>query len=221
MTLAYGYVKGTVVADPFLKSTRRKHEIQYHLHTQIDVGGTAWEVAINVGTNDADDLLKYRLVFDFHHAVTSSISGVAAGFTALTGTAALPALDFLRSDVLAETGDWRASDVMDGSDNPEPVATLKRMLAKARATGAPVYVFGRSFTDDTPGVHDVHQNQGSTGGFLNDGVDDHNDHNDIWQDGAVLADFGADGWAAYFTTFTQQLVPTDDLGNPTADARPV
>jgi hypothetical protein len=29
------------------------------------VDGTSWDTAINVGTNDADDLLRFRLVFDF------------------------------------------------------------------------------------------------------------------------------------------------------------
>jgi len=40
-------------------------------------------------------------------------------------------------------------------------------------------------------------------------------HNDVWQDGGVLVDFGDPEWAAYFTAFTQQMVPTDDArGNP-------
>jgi hypothetical protein len=43
------------------------HETQYHLHCNLQVGGATWYVAVNVGTNDADDLLKYKLAFDFHH----------------------------------------------------------------------------------------------------------------------------------------------------------
>jgi uncharacterized protein YukJ len=62
-------------------------------------------------------------------------------------------------------------------------------------------------------------NQGSTSdAFLNNGQDDHNDHNDVWQDGAVLVDFNEPQWAAYFTAFTQQIVPTDELGNPADDS---
>jgi hypothetical protein len=49
--------------------------------------------------------------------------------------------------------------------------------------------------------------------FTNPG-EDSNDHNDIWQDGAVLVDIGEPEWAAYFSAFNQQLVPTDELGNP-------
>jgi uncharacterized protein YukJ len=61
-------------------------------------------------------------------------------------------------------------------------------------------------------------NQGSDSQrFWHKPGNDHNDHNDTWQDGGVMVDFGADGWAAYFTAFTQQMVPTDNLGNPAAN----
>ena len=33
------------------------------------VDGATWDVAINVGTNDDDDLLKYKLVYDFRHSL--------------------------------------------------------------------------------------------------------------------------------------------------------
>jgi uncharacterized protein YukJ len=226
MSLTYGFVKCKVTSKPVLKSSRRKKEIQYHMHATLSVpvkGGPAqkWDSAINVGTSDADDLLRYRLLFDFHHPVLETLRKTAAGFTDLTSGDALPAFDFLRSDVLAETGSWRDSDVMDGSEVPEPVASLKRLLTRARTAKADVYIFGRTYTDGSHGIHDVHMNQGSTGSFLNNGHDDHNDHNDIWQDGAVLVDFGDPEAAAYVTAFTQQLVPTDDLGNPVEDSHEI
>jgi uncharacterized protein YukJ len=223
MSLSYGFVKCKVVSDPVLKSSRHKQEIQYHLHSNLSVPGAAqnWDSAINVGTNDADDLLRYRLAYDYHHPIIATLKAAAAGFSELTGTSALPALDFLRSDVLAETGNWRDSGVMDGSDEPEPVASLKKLLTSANATGADVYIFGRTYTDGSPGIHDVHMNHGSSGSFLNNGEDDHNDHNDVWQDGAVLVDIGQPEWVAYFTAFTQQTVPTDNLGNPDESSHPI
>jgi len=57
--------------------------------------------------------------------------------------------------------------------------------------------------------------------FLHRADDDSNDHNDIWQDGAVLVDLGEPEWAAYFAAFEQQLVPTDDLGNPKPGAQTI
>ncbi|MBV8898632.1 MAG: DUF2278 family protein [Verrucomicrobia bacterium] len=222
MALTYGFLKCKVTSVPVLRSSRKKNEIQYHLHTDCSApsdGGTGiWDAAINVGTNDADDLLKYKLAFDYNHPALVTLKQARAGFSDLTGTSVLPALDFLRSDILKATGPWRNSDVMDGSESPEPLATLKRLLQKAQSGHADVYIFGRTYTDGL-GIHDVHMNQGSTSSaFFNDGRDDHNDHNDIWQDGAVLVDFDEPQWAAYFTAFTQQLIPTDDLGNPLGDS---
>lgn len=215
MTLAYGFVKAKVSAAPYMKALRHRSEVQYHLHFSLLVNGGNWDVAVNVGTNDSDDLLKYKMVFDFHHRILQALAAAPAGKHDLTGQTDLPALDFMRSDILAGTGAWRDSDIMDGSEKREPAASLATLLAKAQAEGRDVYVFGRFYVEGN-GIHDTHMNQGSTGGFLNNGVDDHNDHNDVWQDGAVMVDLGQPEWAAYFAAFNQQLVPTDNLGNPMA-----
>ncbi|MEW6644776.1 MAG: DUF2278 family protein [Pseudomonadota bacterium] len=220
MTLRYGFVKSTLASDPVMKASRRPHETQYHLHFQLDVAEDTWDVAVNVGTNDADDLLKYKLVYNFSHPVTATLAAAANGATELTGQDQLPALDFMRSNLLDNTGAWRDSDVMDGSEDPQPVAGLKRLLLRARQAQATVYVFGRYYNTGN-GIHDAHMNQGSTGSFLHEAGNDDNDHNDIWQDGAVLVDFGGGDWVAYVSAFNQQLVPTDDLGNPKPGARTI
>jgi len=221
MTLPYGFVKAKIVSAPVMKGSRRRSEIQYHLHFSLLVKGTNWDVAVNVGTNDSDDLLKYKLVYDFRHPLITRLSSAAAGASDLTGQPSLPALDFVRgADLFDNTGDWRDSDVMDGSDAPEPAASLKRLLLRAQQQKADVYVFGRFYAEGD-GIHDTHMNQGSTGSFLHRADDDSNDHNDIWQDGAVLVDLGEPEWAAYFAAFEQQLVPTDDLGNPKPGAQTI
>jgi uncharacterized protein YukJ len=119
----------------------------------------------------------------------------------------------MRSDILAETGAWRDSAVLDGSDAPEPVATLKRLLSGALLGNYNVYIFGRVYVEGN-GVHDIHLNQGSYGEFVHRPGDDRNDHNDVWQDGALMVDLGDGRWAAYFCAFNKQHVPTDNLGNP-------
>jgi uncharacterized protein YukJ len=43
----------------------------------------------------------------------------------------------------------------------------------------------------------------------------------VWQDGGVVVDVGKPEFAAYFTAFTQQFVPTDELGNPAKGSHPV
>ncbi len=215
MTLPYGFVKAKISSDPVLKGSPHRNEIQYHLRFSMSVDGEPWDFAVNVGTNDADDLLKFKLVYDFRHPLISTLAAAAPGAQELTGVHKPPALDFMRGgDLLANTGRWRDSDVMDGSEVVEPAASLKRLLVNAQRNSFDVYVFGRFYTKDGAGIHDTHMNQGSTGGFIHRAGNDSNDHNDIWQDGAVFVDLGQPEWAAYFAAFQQQLVPTDDLGNP-------
>jgi uncharacterized protein YukJ len=216
MPLPYGFLKGRVIKGPRLQSKRHKNEIQYHLHFSIDVDGAPWDVAVNVGTSDDDDSLLYKFVFDFHHPVVETLKAASPGQTELTDKAALPALDFQRSDILADTGDWRRSDPMDGSDQIDPAGTMKRLLLSAHSAGWTVYAYGR-FYDDGNGVHDIHMNQGSTGAtFRNNGGEPppHWDGNDVWQDGALMVDRGQQGFVAYFARFTKQVTPTDNQGNP-------
>lgn len=225
MTLGYGFVKAKVTSAPTLKGSRghnkHSHEVQYHLHCDLDVDGETWDVAINVGTSDSDDLLKYKMVYDYQHAVIQTLAAAASGKSDLTDHNMLPALDFQRSDVLASTGPWRDSGIMDGSTDVEPAASLIRLLSKAKSESRDVYLFGRFYTGGDLGIHDTHMNQGSTGSYLHKAGDDHNDHNDIWQDGALLVDLGEPEWAAYFAAFDQQLMPSDDLGNPQPNAKPL
>ncbi len=218
MTLAYGFVKAKMTSSPRLTSKtvphRGREEQQYHLHFRLDVDGVDWDVAANVGTDYADDLLKYKIVRDFNHPIVETLRASREGVTRLTGLRKLPALDFLRSGILDGTGAWRESDVLDGGEGQQPVADLKELLEKARGEEADVYVFGRFYTKDGKGLHDVHMNQGSRGRFIHHAGNDHNDHNDIWQDGALMVDFGEGNFVAYFAAFTEQAVPTDELGNP-------
>ncbi|MEW6634338.1 MAG: DUF2278 family protein [Pseudomonadota bacterium] len=221
MSLSYGFAKARISGAPVLKSKPAGREMQYHLHVPLDVGGATWDAAINVGTDDSDDLLQYKLVFDFQHPVIETLASMPAGKNDLTGSQSLPALDFMRSDILTGTGGWRLSDPMDGSMHPEPVASMNRLLQQAAQAGWDVYVFGR-FYSEGDGIHDTHMNQGSKGGqFAHRQGDDRNDHNDVWQDGAVLFATSSEKWAGYFAAFEHQFLPTDDLGNPTADSKPV
>ena len=212
-TKTYGFVKCKVAGNVRMQKKALSKEVQYHLHASLTVAGSdaPWDTAINVGTSDSDDLLNYRLATDFHHPVLiAQLKSAEAGFHNLTGTPGLPALDFLRSDVLAETGSWRVSDPMDGTATVMPAASLKTLLERAVSEKADVYIFGRTYTSGGSGIHDVHMNQGSRAPYLHVAKDG----NDVWQDGAVLFDFGDPQWIGYFTAFTQQAVPTNDVGDP-------
>ena len=218
----YGFVKCKLASGDIPlkagKPNHQTHEVQYHLHPSLSVsdgngGVETWDSAVNVGTNDADDLVQYKIVNDFHHSIIAALEAAPNGFNELSSAGKFPALDFLRSTILAETGPWRNSGPMNGHENVEPIVSLKQLFIDAFTGSADVYIFGRLYDTDGPGIHDVHMNQGSQGQkYFNDGTD--KDGNRIWQDGAVVINFGDSKWSAYFAVFTQQLAPTDDLGNP-------
>lgn len=79
MSLRYGFAKARISGAPVLKSKPFGHEMQYHLHVPLNVGGAAWDAAINVGTDDSDDLLRYKLVFDFQHPIIETLASMPAG----------------------------------------------------------------------------------------------------------------------------------------------
>ncbi len=212
MALAYGFVKAKITSAPSLKPKELPDEIQYHLHFSLDVAGEKWDAAVNVGTDKESDLLRYKLVQGFDHPLTETLRDAPAGAKDLTDARALPALDFLRSDILKDTGEWVDSEAIHGDNRQEPVATLSALLMLAFESQNDIYVFGRFYAEGN-GIHDVHMNQGSSGRFIHRAGNDSNDHDDIWQDGGLFIDFG-DRWATYFSAFTQQTVPTDELGNP-------
>jgi hypothetical protein len=58
VALPYGFVKAKLVSDPWLKPLRLAHETQYHVHFNAEIDGASWDVAVNVGTDDVDDLLR-------------------------------------------------------------------------------------------------------------------------------------------------------------------
>ncbi len=217
MPLPYGFVKAKLTSLPRLQSkpvhNGGHQELQYHLHFSLNVNGESWDTAVNAGTDNADDLLKYKIAEGFQNPIAATIRA-ASGAVDLTGQAALPALDFLRSGILDNTGPWLDSDVLGGgAEQQQPPAKLSALVSKAFHGQNDVYVFGRFYSEGN-GIHDVHMNQGSRGRYIHRAGQDGNDHNDVWQDGALMIDFGGDGWVAYFSAFTQQSVPTDDLGNP-------
>src|SRR5262245_43830367 len=78
----YGFVKCKIAGNIRPKGTQLPSEVQYHLHADLTVAGShsPWDTAVNVGTTDADDLLNYRLVADFHHPIIATLKAAAGGF---------------------------------------------------------------------------------------------------------------------------------------------
>lgn len=221
MAMAYGFVKCRVAGRSHFAATRAGRELQYHLRVPLEVetaeGPRRWEAAVNVGTDDADDPLRYRLVFDFEHPLVHLLAEAEPGLHLLTDAGELPALDFLRSDVLAGTGRWRESDLMDGDPEREPAYSLRRLFEQALLHRWSVCIYGRLYSSGY-GVHDVHMNQGSGGDYAQRERGSRGS-NAVWQDGAVLVEREKGRWAAYFAAFTQQALRTDARGDPADNVR--
>ena len=73
-----------------------------------------------------------------------------------------------------------------------------------------IYGFGFLFLPKEDGLHETHMNQGNPKGR-------HFKENGAFQDGAVIIE-RSDGFAALFTAFQTQFLPTDAQGNPVSDA---
>jgi len=76
-----------------------------------------------------------------------------------------------------------------------------------------VYGFGFLFQPKEDGLHETHMNQGNPRGR-------HFRENGAFQDGAVIVE-RASSFAALFTAFQTQLLPTDMRGDPVNGARPL
>jgi uncharacterized protein YukJ len=78
------------------------------------------------------------------------------------------------------------------------------------SSGIVVYGFGFLFLPKKDGLHETHMNQGNPRG-------PHYQENGAFQDGAVIVQ-RADGFAAMFTAFQTQYLPTNAAGDPVANA---
>lgn len=96
----------------------------------------------------------------------------------------------------------------DGKGNAQP-----RDFYPPGEQGVIVYGFGFLFEPQQDGLHETHMNQGNPRG-------PHWKENGAFQDGAVIVQRGND-FAAVFTAFQTQYLPTDSNGCPMKGARPL
>ncbi len=95
-----------------------------------------------------------------------------------------------------------------GSGNPQD-----RTFWTPTDPAVTVYGFGFLFQPKQDGLHETHMNQGNPRGR-------HWKENGAFQDGAVIIQRTA-GFAALFTAFQTQYLPTNALGQPVGDATPL
>jgi uncharacterized protein YukJ len=212
----YGVYVGTPTS--YSQQTLKQDPKSPHIYLKF---GSSFESAINVRSTDGTDqgALVAWINPSFQNPITSLLSTLQQGFTTSTGPPASGSLgdgtqlDFLRTQPALFT--WSAGQVVEDRASSTSTGTgdilsdLDPILTNAVNNQSTVYIFGTSYGT---GIDDVHMNQGSTGNY----------ENNIWQDGALLIQDAQSGtWQAVFLAFASQEVPTDDQGQPTANAEQV
>ncbi len=229
----YCMFKGQLVAAaPYFDEY---HANPHYVITVSSDGTDSFNIVVNssstVSTNGSKDV--YSLV-DLHFAdpIIRNLDSLASGLYESN----FPKLDYwqdhslvnlkLMRDVPYEDEDGSRFDINDTIndvltiDESQPFEMVgyqggeRKFWKPTSSTPIMVYGFGFLFLPAKDGLHETHMNQGNprSGG--------HAKENGIFQDGAVIVQ-KSDGFAAMFTAFQSQYVPTNATGYPTADAVPL
>jgi uncharacterized protein YukJ len=191
-----------------------------HIHLRVVANGVPYRMSVNVQSDQPPSELRFVAPRPFEHTMTAEMAGLAQGFTPLASRPGGMALDFVRAPLFQA----RAMRLLP-ADLPGPNNDLEDLIGGLVARAVPdreafVYAFGsrwgpeRSKPDRvfgfTPGngVHNVHMNQGNHPRFRAD--------DGVWQDGALLIQFGARlEWVAVCLAFQSQTWRTDHrTGHP-------
>ncbi len=237
MPNTYCMFKGTLIAgapfkDAYLGSP-------HYVITVRDGAGTPFNIVVNSASTAAtaagDARVYAYLDLHFDDPICAKLTGLGLGLH----TKGFPALDYWQDRSLLdvrrmrpvpyEDADGTRFDINDNIDDLltiDETTTSQEMpynnghLTQDRTFWTPsgpgdVTVYGFGFLFPThDGLHETHMNQGNPRGG------GHDRENGVFQDGAVIVQRGND-FAAIFTAFQTQWLPTDADGRPTKDAKPL
>jgi uncharacterized protein YukJ len=206
----YGVLTGSAV-------DLRREDGLFTPHVQVKVlaGSTAFRVAINVLSSGHPSNLLFQVDEHFRHPITSALSRLPVGFTALSSRAGDLALDYVRGGLVNRSRMRPLPPSIPGPNNDLSDA-VERLIDRARnEPAAQLYAFGERWGPEVGkrdqvfgfrpgnGLHGIHMNQGNVPEFRRD--------DGVWQDGAVIIHFPErDQWAAIFLAFQSQSWRTDE-----------
>jgi hypothetical protein len=222
----YGVLVGSLTSH--FRDTPDDQGRWYHLHLNVDAGGSNYAAAIDVDSHASATGVEWKRLTVPGSAI-GPVASLAAGWHELGRSQTDGALDHLRHpaflpspgclfvvapapwlrDLLARLTAARNAERhwIQGSYLEASVA-LEEILAVGRKT----FVWGEPFTQGL-GVHNVHQNQGDPKG-TGPQAQTWWDENGIWQDGGVMT-LRPDGQLDVFISkFTSQAYKTDAAGHP-------
>jgi uncharacterized protein YukJ len=197
----------------------------YQIHL-VDEAGIGYRAAVNVKSQQHPSDLLHLASDDFQHPVTAGLAALGGGWHRLPSVPGGLGLDFIRGNLFDPSSMRPLPPELPGLDNDLADRLDHHVLRAIADPAARVYVYGERWGPEPAsrdkifgfspgnGVHDVHMNQGSVGRFRAD--------NGVWQDGALLIHFPADGrWVGIFLAFQSQAWHTDDrTGDALADTPP-
>ncbi|MDY6855897.1 MAG: DUF2278 family protein [Thermodesulfobacteriota bacterium] len=158
--------------------------------------------SINVKSKSKISELVFWLIQDFQHPITDQLSDLDVGFEEIQSQSGTIALDYIRGNLMdLSKGRILPHDKPDKND--DIIDFVQPELQAAINRGAAIYLFGEPYSDNQ-GIHDVHMNQGSQGGFAK--------YNGVWQDGGIIMHFSnEDRFTAIFLAFASQAIHTDEV----------
>jgi uncharacterized protein YukJ len=200
----YGVWKATPTSFRAERNAEDPRSPHGYLNFKDGVSTKSLSSAINVKSTSSDSRLVYWLMQDVKHALRGKLAALDMGWHDVQrGDRGPPdgvALDLLRSGIV-EVGAGRLlpHDVPGGGN--DIVDFLEPFFMNAIQKAATVYLYGEQYSG-RDGVHDVHMNQGSSGGFSS--------QNGVYQDGGILLEYPDGHWEAFLIAFASQAVKTND-----------
>ena len=205
----YGVLKGRPISRRLATGSSPHHQIHV-----IDEEGTNFRIAVNVLSRQAPSEVMYHVKSFFVHPITAIVREFPSGFRELASEPGSGALDFIRGNIVQPGMMTPLPFDLPGPEN-DLNEKLDQIVQRAMSDeDSRVYAFGQRWGPEnkadnyfgfTPGngIHDIHMNQGNTGGFVRD--------DGVWQDGGLLFEFPhQDQWTAVFLKFQSQSWHTDD-----------
>lgn len=212
MLPAYGVVIGTYDHSGSHQG-QWLHELLY-----LKAGGTLYECAVDV--NEPAGIFQYMILGSLDQMLFQNISALADGYHDLARDSASGAIDYIRSPLIRQREGCLAafnafiSKILGAK--PAPVwkdvtgNEAGNALVGMVQSSVRVYVFGAPYShpNPSPGMHDIHMNQGDPVASAFHPLDG------IWQDGCVIVNGSDGGLTGYFGKFATQSLSTDANGSP-------
>ncbi len=183
-----------------------------HYQIRITDGADEFRCAVNVLSKLAPSELQYVVKENFDHEILPALGALPMGFHPLPAKPGGVALDFIRGNLFQREEVMVLPPNLPGPDN-DLQDKIDHYVQRAMADqDALIYAFGEPWGPENVrdkifgfkpgnGIHDIHQNQGNVGQFVDD--------DGVYQDGGILLRFGGQ-WVAIFLRFQSQAWHTDD-----------